>query len=360
MDAASERFSVVVVGGGQAGLAAGYHLAKRGIDFVILDAEARTGEAWRRRWDSLRLFTPAQHDGLPGVPFPASVGVFPTKDEVADYLEAYAQRFDLPIRHCVRVTGLSRAEGRYLIHTDAGGIEAGAVIVATGANQVQRVPDFAPDLGSGVLQIASNQYRTPEQLRLGGVLVVGAGTSGAEIAMEAAQHGHRTWLSGPSTGRVPAAAYAANGWPFWWFATHVLTVGTPIGRKMRAKMLSSGAPLINLHPREIVGAGVTRVGRTVGVRDGMPVIDGGEALDVTNVVWCTGYRHDFGWVDLPLAQDHGMPAHERGVIPSAPGLYFLGLPFLTGFTSSLLGGVGRDAEAIVDRIGARVAVPAAV
>jgi putative flavoprotein involved in K+ transport len=245
------------------------------------------------------------------------------------------------------------------VRTDAGEIEAGAVIVATGANQVQRVPDFAADLGNGVLQIASDQYRTPDQLRPGGVLVVGAGTSGAEIAIEAAQHGHRTWLSGPSTGRVPAVAYTGNGRPFWWFATHVLTVGTPIGRKMRAKMLTSGAPLINLHLRDIVNAGVTRVSRTVGVRDGMPVIEGGEALDVTNVVWCTGYRHDFGWIDLPLPQDHGMPAHERGAIPSAPGLYFLGLPFLTGFTSSLLGGVGRDAEAIVECISARAAAPSA-
>ena len=189
----SERVETVIIGGGQAGLATGYQLATRGLPFVILDANERIGDGWRKRWDSLRLFTPARYDGLPGWPFPAPAWSFPNKDEVADYLEAYAARFDLPVRTGVRVDGLSREADRYVLAAGDRRFEADRVVVASGAYQRPRIPPFAAELDRGLVQLHSSEYRDPSQLQEGGVLVVGAANSGAEIALEVSR-GRRTWL----------------------------------------------------------------------------------------------------------------------------------------------------------------------
>jgi putative flavoprotein involved in K+ transport len=354
--AAPERFETVIVGGGQAGLAVGYHLARRGRRFVILDANRRVGDAWRQRWDSLRLFTPARYDGLPGWPFPAPAWSFPTKDQVADYLEAYATRFDLPVRTGVRVDRLSRDRDRYLVAAGDRRLEADHVVVASGAYQRPRIPAFAAELDPGILQLDPNRYRDPSQLHGGGVLVVGAGNSGAEIAFEVSGT-HPTWLSGPDTGHIPVRS--GSRWdrlltpPVWWFASRVLTVQTPIGRKVRPKALTTTAPLERVRPKELAAAEVQRVPRTVGVRDGSPLLEDGRVMDVATVLWCTGFRPDFAWVDLPVFDPDGAPTHHRGVVGSQPGLYFLGLWFLSAFTSSLLGGVGSDAEHIAEQITTR-------
>jgi putative flavoprotein involved in K+ transport len=351
--AAAERFETVIVGGGQAGLAVGYHLARRGRRFVILDANQRIGDAWRQRWDSLRLFTPARYDGLPGMPFPAPAFSYPTKDQVADYLEAYATRFDLPVRTGVRVDRLSRDGDRYLLAAGERRFQADHVVVASGAYQRPRIPAFAAELDPGILQLDPHRYRDPSQLPGGDVLVVGAGNSGAEIAFEASRT-HPTWLSGPDTGHIPVRT--GSRWdrlltpPVWWFASRVLTVQTPIGRKVRPKALTTTAPLERVRPKELAAAGVERVPRTVGVRDGLPLLEDGRVMDVATVLWCTGFRPDFSWVDLPVFDQDGAPAHHRGVVGSQPGLYFLGLWFLSAFTSSLLGGVGSDAEHVAEQI----------
>jgi putative flavoprotein involved in K+ transport len=353
MSAGPERFETVIVGGGQAGLAAGYHLARRGRRFVILDAGQRVGDAWRRRWDSLRLFTPARYDGLPGMPFPAPAFSYPTKEEVADYLEAYAARFELPVRHGVRVDRLAADGDRYLLAAGDRRLEAGQVVVATGAYQRPRIPGFAAELDPGILQLDPHRYRNPSRLPDGPVLVVGAGNSGAEIAHEIART-HPTWLSGPDTGHLPVRTSGRLDRlltpPFWWFASRVLTVETPVGRKVRPKALTTPAPLERVRPKELAAAGVQRVPRTVGASDGLPLLEDGRVLEAASVLWCTGFRPDFGWVDLPVFDRHGLPLHHRGVVGSQPGLFFLGLWFLSGFTSSLLGGVGRDAEHIAERI----------
>jgi putative flavoprotein involved in K+ transport len=354
--AAPERFETVIVGGGQAGLAVGYHLARRGRGFVILDASGRVGDGWRQRWDSLHLFTPARYDGLPGMPFPAPAWSFPSKDEVAAYLEAYATRFDLPVRTGVRVDRLSMDGDRYLVAAGDRWFQADNVVVASGAYERPRIPAFAAELDPGILQLDPSRYRDPSQLPDGGVLVVGAGNSGAEIAFEIART-HPTWLSGPDTGHIPVRP--GGRWdrlltpPFWWFASRVLTVRTPIGRKVRPKALTTTAPLERVRPKELAAAGVERVPRTVGVRDGSPLLEDGRVMDVATVLWCTGFRPDFAWVDLPVFDQDGTPAHHRGVVESQPGLYFLGLWFLSAFTSSLLGGVGSDAEHIAAQIASR-------
>jgi putative flavoprotein involved in K+ transport len=352
----AERIETVVVGGGQAGLAVGYHLARRGRPFAILDANQRTGDAWRGRWDSLRLFTPARYDGLPGMRFPAPAASYPGKDEVADYLEAYAARFALPVRRGVRVDRLSRDGARFCLAAGDRRFEADHVVVATGAYHLPRIPAFAADLDPAIVQLDCRRYRNPSQLQEGGVLVVGAGNSGAEIAFEVSRT-HRTWLSGPDVGHLPVRAGCV--WdrlltpPFWFFASHVLTVGTPIGRTVRPKALVGRSPLEKVRPKELAAAGVQRVPLTVGVRDGAPELEDGRVMEVANVLWCTGFRPDLGWIDLPVLGQDGLPLHRRGVVGSQPGLYFVGLFFLSGFTSSLLGGVGRDAAHVAAQIAAR-------
>jgi putative flavoprotein involved in K+ transport len=263
----AERLETVIVGGGQAGLSVGYQLARRERPFVILDANRRIGDAWRSRWDSLRLFTPARHDGLPGWRFPAPARSYPTRDQVADYLEVYAARFDLPVRGSVRVDGLSRDGDRYLVAAGDRRLAADHVVVATGAYQRPRIPAFAAELDPGILQLDPHRYRGPSQLVEGGVLVVGAGNSGAEIAFEVART-HPTWLSVPDTGHLPVRTESV--WdrlltpPFWWFASHVLTVSTPVGRRVRPKFLEGAAPLERVRPKELAAAGVQRAPQTVG------------------------------------------------------------------------------------------------
>jgi len=230
------QFGTVVIGGRKAGLAVGYCLKQHGLPFVILDENARIGDAWRKRWDSLRLFTPGRYDGLPGMPFPGSPSSYPTKDETADYLEAYAREFELPFRAGVKVDRLSKAGDRFEVggwgkHT----LFAENVVVATGAFNTPRVPAFARELDESIVQLHSKEYRNPSQIQKGAVLVVGAGNSGAEIAIELAPH-HKTWLSGPDTGQEPARAGSRLDHlvtPLMWFVATRLTVKTALGRKLR-------------------------------------------------------------------------------------------------------------------------------
>jgi len=327
-----ERFDTVVVGGGQAGLATGYYLARLGRPFVILDAGQRIGDTWRNRWDSLRLFTPGRYSGLPGMGFPAAAWHYPTKDEVAGYLETYAARFQLPVRTGVRVDGLTRRGDRYLVTAGERRFEAANVVVASGAYHHPRIPGFAPELDPGILQLHSTGYRRPSQLRDGGVLVVGAANSGAEIALELSA-GHPTWLSGPHPGNEPARA-----------GGRVDRLTTPA---------RAAAPLARVRRKDLAAAGVELVPRTAGARDGLPLLEDGRALEVANVVWCTGFRHDFAWIDLPVFDAGDEPRQHRGVVASQPGLYFVGLHFLTSIVSPLVGGVGHDAEHVVSEIAGR-------
>jgi putative flavoprotein involved in K+ transport len=357
MTGSDEHFDTVVIGGSQAGLAVGYHLARSRRHFVILDAQPRVGDAWRRRWDSLRLFTTARYDGLPGLPFPGPADAYPTKDEVADYLQAYAEHFDLPIETGVTVDRLARDGTRFRIAAGDRTYTADHVVVATGSLHTPRVPDFADELDPAIRQLHSKAYRNPSQLRSGDVLVVGAANSGAEIALEVAQD-HRTWLSGRDPGQEPTRAGTLPDqllMPVLWFmASRVLTIDSPIGRRVRDHFLDPprGIPLGRARRGDIRAAGIDRVPRTTGVRDGLPLLDDGRVLDVANVIWCTGFRMDLSWIDLAVTGDHGLPRQRYGVVPSQPGLYFMGMPFQHSLSSVLLGGVGRDAAFVADHIAA--------
>jgi putative flavoprotein involved in K+ transport len=355
----AKRYETVIVGGGQAGLATGYHLARLGRSFVILEGDQRIGDTWRRRWDSLHLFTPARHDGLPGWKFPAPSWSFPSRDDMADYLEAYAARFDLPVRTGTPVDRVAGdGDGGYVVTAAGRRFEADNVVIATGAYQVPTIPAFASQLDPGIVQLHSSDYRRPSQLREGGVLVVGAGNSGAEIAIESTG-AHQVWLAGSGTGNIPfriegvASRLLLYRLVLRVLFHRVLTVRTPMGRKMRKVLSAKGAPLIRIRPREITDAGVERAGRVAVVRDGLPVLEDGRVLQVANVVWSTGFHHDFSWIDLPGVGDEE-PAHQRGVVDGQPGLYLVGLHFLYAMSSAMIHGVGRDAEHIARHIAARV------
>ena len=354
------RLDVVVIGGGQAGLSVGYHLKRQKLSFVILEANERIGDAWRRRWDSLRLFTPARYDSLDGMPFPAPGQSFPTKDEMADYLEAYAMRFALPVRTGARVERVERKGDRYLVRAGDISFDAAHVVVAMANYQAPRIPGFAGDLAPEIVQLHSSAYRSPAQLKPGAVLIAGAGNSGAEIGLELARSGHRIVLSGPDTGHIPFSISGFLGRNLLGplvlrvLFHRVFTLGTPVGRKMRAGAIAHGVPLIRVKPRDLAAAGIERVGRVAAVSDGRPVLDDGRGLEIANVVWCTGFHPDYSWIDLPAFDGTGIPAHERGVVIGEPGLYFVGLQFLYAMSSTMIHGVGRDARYVADRIGARL------
>jgi putative flavoprotein involved in K+ transport len=347
----TEFVDTVVIGGGQVGLALGAELARQGRDFVILDAGRRVGDAWRLRWDSLQLFTPARFDGLPGMPFPGDPLSFPTKDDVASYLEAYAATFALPVRSDVRVDRVRREGGRFV--TSAGSLhwESQNVVVATGGCQAPRVPGFADRLDEHIVQLHSSDYRNPSQLPPGPVLVVGVGNSGAEIARDVAPT-HPTWIAGTPSGEIPFRPSRTSArfiLPVLRFAMiHVMTLGNPLGRAAAAKFHTP--PLVRTKVADLVAAGVRLVPRVTGVRDGAPAFADGTTCAVSSVIWCTGYRNDFGWIDLPAFDGDGEPRHRRGVVESVPGLYFLGLEFLYALASATLPGVGRDARYVAKRM----------
>jgi putative flavoprotein involved in K+ transport len=361
-----ERIPVVVIGGGQAGLSVGYHLARRRLPFVILDASRRVGDAWRNRWDSLRLFTPARFDGLDGMKFPAPPESFPSKDAMADYLEDYARRFQLPVRLGARVERVRRDGTDYLVDaSDGSRIRARHVVVAMGSYQVPRTPDFASELDRDIVQLHSSAYRNPGQLAAGDVLLVGGGNSGAEIARELSLAGHKVAMAGPDTGTIPVrpgtfVARLVLPVIFRVIGKHILTTGTPIGRAIRPKILSSAAPLIRVKPRDLVALSVERLPRVIGIRDGRPLLEDGRTVDVPNVIWCTGYSTDFSWIDGVEFDRHGHPPHHRGIVEDEPGLYFVGLEFLYAFSSEMVQGVGRDARYVVDRIARRMRSPAEI
>jgi putative flavoprotein involved in K+ transport len=351
-----ERIETVVIGAGQAGLSVGHHLARRGLPFVILEANDRVGDTWRRRWDSLRLFTPARYDALDGLPFPAPAGVFPTKDAMGDYLESYAAHFDLPVRTGVRVERVSREDGRYLVEAGDRAYEADHVVVAMASFQRPRAPELSEPLDDAIVRMHSLDYRGLRQLAPGGVLVVGAGNSGAEIALEAARGGHQVWLAGRHPGHVPfrietaLARHVLVGLIFRVVFHRLLTIDTPMGRRARTKTAGHGTPLVRVKPADLSAAGVERVARVVGVRDGRPLLEDGRVLDAANVIWCTGFAPGFSWIDVPVFEPTGEPRHARGVVEESPGLYFVGLHFLYAMSSAMIHGVGRDAEHIARTI----------
>lgn len=355
----TQHIETLIVGGGQAGLATGNHLRRLGREFLIVDANRRVGDNWRRHYDSLRLYTPAKYSGLPGMPFPGDPWSYPGKDAVADYLEAYAMRFDLPIRMHTLVDRLGPHGGGFVASLGDNSIECDNVVVATGTfGSTPNVPDLAADLDGGIRQMHSSGYKRPSDVADGPVLVVGASHSGCDIAYELAAE-RPTVLVGPDRGQIPVEWDSPRirvGLPVMLFVfRHLLTRRNPIVRRRLHDLRSHGGPMLRIKRHHLDERGVERIeSRVTGVRDGQPELDDGRVLDVGSVVWCTGFRQDFGWIDLPVLGCDGWPDEHRGVSSHAPGLYFCGLSFQYAFSSMLLPGVGRDAAHVAGAICRRV------
>jgi len=341
----AEYVPTVVIGGGQAGLAIGYHLQRAGEQFVILEANQRIGDSWRKRWDSLRLFSFPKYASLPG--WRMRQAGFPTKNDMADYLEAYAEHFALPVRTGVRTERLARHGDGFVLTTNSGEIYADRVVIASGGYLDPYVPGFAAELDPDIRQLHSVQYRNPSQFVDGEVLIVGAGNSGAEIALDAVRSGHRTWLAGRHPGQVPIrieSRQAKYVVPLIMFMfRRVLTLNTPMGRKARGPALEHGNPLVRTKVEDLDAAGVSRIPRIAGIQDGKPVTTEGQTLDPKTVVWCTGFRPDYGWIELPIVGADGHPVHDRGVSPE-PGLFFMGLEFQFSVASATIQGLDQDAR----------------
>jgi putative flavoprotein involved in K+ transport len=342
----ASAFDVIVIGGSQAGLAVGYHLAQRGLRFVILDAGSEIGHVWRSRWDSLMLFTPAQYSGLPGMAFPLPKDTYPSKDDVASYLQAYVSAFDLPVRLNARVTSLTERDGAYIVATGDEELTASQVVVATGPFHVPFVPPIADELDRSVTQIHSADYRNPAQLPEGHVLVVGGGNSGFQIAAELAAT-RKVDLA--VSKRVPSLPQRLLGKDlFWWLsAIGFMKVSTDsrLGRKLAKRDV-----LIGSSPRGLRHVGVTLRKRLANAAGRRALFDDGSKQDIDAIVWATGYRSDFSWIDVPGVRDEGGGISHRRGVTDAPGVFLLGLTWQHTRGSALIGFVGEDAAFIAGRI----------
>ena len=341
-----ETLDALIVGGGQAGLVMGYHLKQRGLRFAILDAGPEVGHVWRQRWESLKLFTPAQYNDLPGMPFPATRDTYPGKDDVADFLQSYADRFKLPVHLDAPVRSLTQDDGHFTARTDDATFEAKQVVVATGPFQVPFVPAIAKDFDHDLYQIHSADYRDPGSVPEGKVLVVGGANTGCQIALE---------LSGSreveiSVGqRLPTIPQRPLNRDVWWWGTRVgltrITVASRLGKRLSQRDVVIGGGL-----RELRKLGVTIRPRLIDAKDRTATFEGGVASEVDAVLWATGYRTDHSWIDVAgLRDENGRVIHERGITP-VPGLYMLGLSWQHTRTSALLGWVTRDAEVLADHL----------
>jgi putative flavoprotein involved in K+ transport len=344
---AGPPLEVLVIGGGQAGLAMGYYLRQSGRSFQIADAGPAVGQAWRSRWDSLRLFTSGRYDSLPGLRFPAAPESYPGKDDVADYLQAYAAKFELPVRLNTNVTSLTRSDGGYVAKAGDQALEARQVVVATGPFQIPFVPPIAEGLGPGVHQVHSARYRHPQTIPPGKVLVAGAANSGCQIARELSAT-HDVELSAGQ--RLPAIPQRPLGRDIWTWATTLrldkVTADSRLGKRLagRDQVIGPGPRrLARRHGIRIRPRATSATGQTVTFADG-------SAADFDAVVWATGFAADHSWIDIHAAKDdQGHILHQRGVTP-APGLYMLGLTWQHTRGSALIGWVGNDAAFLARQI----------
>ena len=292
---------------------------------------------------------------MPGCPFPGDQKAFPTKDEAADFLRSYKEKFKLSVVYNARVMMVKKSKIGFQITLKDRVLESENLVIATGNYAIPKIPAFAHELNKSIRQIHSSCYKSPYDLPEGNILVVGAGTSGFQIAMDLLHEKRRIFISGKPTAQIPDFILKHFGRQFVWVNKHILNTSTPMGRKFQALIMKGGgAPLINISPESVQSAGVKILPRLKGAQDGWPIMENGERIEPSAIVWCTGFHPDYSWMDLPGAiAANGYPASHRGISLKYSGLYFVGSQFQYSLTSTWLGGVGRDAEYVVNHLSAK-------
>jgi putative flavoprotein involved in K+ transport len=342
----SDHLDVIVVGGGQAGLAIGYFLAQQGRKFAILEAAEVPAAAWRARWDSLKLFTPARYSGLPGLAFPGDLDSYPGRGDVAAYLAEYARHCALPVELGSRVRAIRRTEDVYLVELEDRSYKADQVVIATGPFQVPFVPPIADDLGQDVFQLHGTEYRAPGDLPGGPVLVVGGGNTGFQIAEELSATREVHLSIGSRQTPLPQRFLGRD---LFWYLEKIGVIrkstDTRMGRRLQGRDTLIGSNPRTLNKRN----GVRLHKRAIGASARTIRFSDGTELGVGVVIWATGFRHDHSWIDAPIFDGQGRLVHRRGVTDS-PGLYFVGLSWQYTRGSALIGWVGEDAKYIADQI----------
>lgn len=341
-------YDVIIIGSGQAGLSMGYYLKKTALSFVIIDQNTRIGDTWRNRYDSLTLFTPPLYSSLPGLRLKKERNCMPTKDDIADYLENYAKTFSLPVQLGIHVKNVSKIDDFFSLETNKGVVEARTLVVATGPFHTPRIPSFSKKLSKDIVQLHSSSYKNPSQLKDGNVLVVGAGNSGAQIAVELANT-HKTYLS--TSGKLRfLPLFIMNKNIFWWFDKIGILKATRdsfIGRKLQLY----GDPIFGTQLKTKMKAGLVHLREcTKTASENEVIFADASPLKVDNIIWATGFRPNYDWLNLPnLVDKQGNIIHKRG-ITQQKGVFFLGLPWQYRRGSSLLEGVGKDAYYLYQHI----------
>lgn len=341
-------YDVLVIGAGQAGLAMGYYLKKNERSFLILDQSSAIGESWRKRYDSLTLFTPRRYSSLPGLILEGNQEGYPTKDEISEYLSLYAKCFSLPVQLNTYIMKLEERDHLYVLTTSQGEFQSRNVVIATGPFQQPIIPEFSTNLSSSIIQLHSSEYKNPSQLKEGLTLVVGGGNSGAQIAAKIAEDRNVYLSVGHPLRYLPQdIGYKSI---FWWFDKLGIlkaNVNSRIGNYLK----NIPDPIFGFELKEKVKQGkVTILPRAMSAQGSQMAFDDGNLLEVTNIIWSTGFKADYSWIDAPSILGHnGLPIHQRGVT-SKKGLFFLGMPWQYRRGSAILQGVGADARYISNKL----------
>lgn len=338
----------IIVGGAQAGLSMAYYLNKMDKKFIVVDKEDEVGASWLNRWDSLKLFTPSEFNNLPGMDFPAEKGYYPTKEDVADYFKNYTVAFDIEIKLNTLIEKVSKKEGYFILRHQDGEIKSKNIVIATGPFHIPYTPSFSKNISDKIFQIHSNYYKNPGQLQEGPAMVVGAGDSGFQILDEVSQSNRTTYFSGATDVRVlPQELFGKTLW--WWF-TKIGFLSFSRKTWLGKKLSQSKQPIIGTDVKGILKRkNVIPVGKTKNAKDEIIVTENRKIENLRNIVWATGYRPNFSWIEgLELSKD-GYPKHNRGV-SNIEGLYFIGLPWLHTRGSATLGGIKKDAQYLASYI----------
>lgn len=341
-------YDFIVVGAGQAGLSIAYHLKQAGFTFLVIDGDDKIGASWLKRWDSLSLFTPSQYNNLPGYAFPMGEGLYPDKNEVADYLSDYVEKFDLPIKLNCIAKKVTRVDNHYDIQTTDQTLQSDNLIVATGPFHTPFIPKCHSDISPDVIQLHSSDYKNPDQLQHGDTLVVGAGDSGAQILAEVADTNRQVYFSGNCSSTVLPQEFL--GKTLWWWFSKLGILGANKYSWLGKKLSTLVQPIIGTDLKKILRKkNVHAVGRTLGANGSNIVCAGSQIKDVKNIVWATGFKPDFSWIDGIALDEKGYPENYRG-IGKQEGLYFIGLPWMYTRGSATLGGVKEDAEFLIRQL----------